>query len=376
MISLLVLYFSISIVVSFLCSLWEAVLLSITPAYAEIKLQQGTVLGKHLQLFKKDIDRPLAAILTLNTIAHTIGAIGVGQQAAIIWYDAHPLITSAVVPVLMTLMILVLSELIPKTLGATHWEAFAPFTVRSLRIAITVLKPLIAFSQLITRSLKRNREKKLFTRSDYVALAEIGAKQGMFEHNESEIIKNILHFNTVTAKTIMTPRTVVKTVSEDLSIAEFFEANKDLPFSRIPTYSGDQRDEITGYIRKDELMASLIEDQGEQPLGGIKRPILVVQEGFSLPNVFNQFLEKREHIALVVDEYGGMAGIVTMEDIIETLLGTEIIDEMDDTDDMQVLARKIWRRRAERLGLKDLKEPDGEMAGKAASESAEPKSEP
>lgn len=375
MISLLLAYFSIAIVISFLCSLWEAVLLSITPAYAEIKLQQGTSLGKYLQSFKRDIDRPLAGILTLNTLAHTIGAIGVGQQAAIIWYEAHPLVTSVIVPVIMTLGILVLSELIPKTIGATHWQKLAPFTVRSLRIVIALLRPLIGFSQLITRSLKRNREKKLFTRSDYVAMAEIGAKQGMFEHNESEIIKNILHFNTVTAKTIMTPRTVVKAVSEDLPIAGFFEANKDLPFSRIPTYSGDQRDEITGYIRKDELMACLIEEQGDRPLGEIKRPILVVQEGFSLPNVFNQFLEKREHIALVVDEYGGMAGIVTMEDVIETLLGTEIIDELDSTDDMQVLARKIWQRRARRMGLTDLEADDELAADDMTSRAAGPRRE-
>ena len=188
MISLLLLFFAIAIVVSFLCSLWEAVLLSITPAYAQIQLQKGNRLGHRLQTFKEDIDRPLAAILTLNTIAHTAGAIGVGDQASKIWFDAHPLITGLVVPATMTLAILVLSELIPKTLGANHWQSLAPMTARSLIGIIRLLGPLVWFCQRITSKLKKKDVLCAFSRSDSSAMADIGAQDGIFEQQESEII--------------------------------------------------------------------------------------------------------------------------------------------------------------------------------------------
>lgn len=356
MISLLLLFALIALVVSFLCSMWEATLLSITPSYAQLKLQEGTATGKRLESFKKDIDRPLAAILTLNTIAHTAGAIGVGQQATLLWEETHPFLTSVAVPVAMTLAILILSEIVPKTLGANYWQELAPLTVQSLEAVIVGLYPLVWLSQKITKALKKDKSRSVFSRVEFLAMAEIGVTEGTFERHESDLLKNLLLFNTVQVRDVMTPRTVVKTASEETTLQEFYEANKNLRFSRIPIHRGVDTEHIHGYVLKDELLSGLVQGKGEETLGSLEREILIVHESFPIPDLFNRFLLKREHIALVVDEFGGMAGIVTMEDVIETLLGMEIVDEYDGAADMQALARKNWERRAKRLGIIQEKE--------------------
>jgi len=353
MYTLLITFFLVSIVFSFLCSLWEAVLLSVTPAYAQIKMREGGGIGRQLQAFKENIDRPLAAILTLNTVAHTMGAIGVGVQASRIWEETSPFVTSVIVPVVMTLTILILSEIIPKTIGANQWKMLAPFTVRSLQILIVLLYPFVWLSQLITRALKRDKSRAALTRAEFLAMAEIGAEQGVFESRESEIIGNLLRLDSVRARDIMTPRTVVRVASEQTTLRAFFNAHPEGRFSRVPVHAQDSRDHITGYFLKDEMLAELVGRNDEKTLGEIKRAIVIVPENLPLPQVFTRLTEKREHIALVVDEFGGMAGIVTMEDVIETLLGMEIIDESDRTEDMQAMARKAWERRARALGLVD-----------------------
>jgi len=351
MYTLLITFFLISIVVSFLCSLWEAALLSITPSYAQVKLKEGSRIGQQLQSFKENIDRPLAAILTLNTIAHTVGAIGVGAQAAQIWAEANPMVTSVAVPAIMTLGILILSEIIPKTIGANHWQKLAPFMVNSLLVIIFLLYPLVWLTQFITRALKKDKSQSVFSRSEFLAMAEIGVEEGHVEPQQSEVIENLLLLHTVQAKDIMTPRPVVKTASEEMTIQDFFEGNKELPFSRIPLYERDSREDISGYFLKDKLHTSLLQGMASEPLKSIRREIIIIHETFSVPDLFKLFLEKREHIALVVDEFGGMAGIITTEDVIETLLGTEIIDEADHTVDMQALSREKWEQRVRKHGL-------------------------
>lgn len=351
MYSLLLTFFLIALLFSFLCSLWEAVLLSITPSYAQIKLKEGTSVGKQLQLFKQNIDQPLAAILTLNTIAHTVGALGVGSQAAQIWADSNPIITGFVVPAGMTMAILIFSELIPKTLGANYWKELCNFTVKSLVLLIMALYPLVWFSQLLTKKLKKDKVDAVFTRSDFLAMAELGEQEGVFAQTESHLINNLLQFNSVQASDVMTPRTVVIRVEETKTIAAFYEANKDLRFSRIPVYEKDHQDHIQGFILKTELLQKMLSNEGDQPVSSILRPISMIKESYPIPNLFNDFLEKSEHISVVVDEFGGMAGIVTMEDVIETMLGKEIIDEMDNTEDMRELARLRWKKRATKLGL-------------------------
>ena len=355
MYNLLITFFLLAILVSFLCSLLEAVLLSITPSYARVQLREGGRIGRQLESFKSNIDRPLAAILTLNTVAHTVGAIGVGDQSARIWADTNPMITGVIVPATMILGILILSEIIPKTLGANHWQKLVPFTVNTLEIIIFLLYPLVWVSQIITRALKRDKSQSVFSRSEFLAMAEIGVTEGVVEQQDSEIIGNLLQMVTVRAKDIMTPRTVVRLASEQQTIKDFYKTTGELPFSRIPLYEGKENEHIVGYFLKAELLESLVLGNGDLHLSTIKRNISVVHENLPISDLFNQFLEKREHIALVVDEYGGMAGIVTMEDVMETLLGMEITDESDNTVDMQALARKNWEARARRIGL--IKDP-------------------
>jgi len=214
-----------------------------------------------------------------------------------------------------------------------------------------MLYPLVWVLQIITGALKKDKSQSVFSHSEFLALAEIGVTEGIVEKHDSEIIGNLLRMQKVRVKDIMTPRTVVRLGSEEQTIKEFYKTAGELPFSRIPLYEGKVNEHISGYFLKAELLESLVQGNGDCLLSTIKRDIHVVHESLPLSDMFNHFLEKREHIALVVDEYGGMAGIVTMEDVMETLLGMEITDESDNTVDMQVLARKNWEKRARRIGL-------------------------
>lgn len=350
MYTLIIVFFLVSIVFSFLCSVWEAVLLSITPAYTERKTQEGGEMGKTLQEFKSNIDRPLAAILTLNTIAHTVGAIGVGAQAVEIW--GASIMATLVVPVVMTLAILILSEIIPKTIGANYWKELAGFTVKCLSFVILALTPLVFLSQIITRMLKKDKGASVLSRADFTAMADLGARHGVLDAGESSLISNLLKFKDVRAGDVMTPRTVMVAVDETMTLHDFHNAHPDLRFSRIPVYRGNA-DKMTGYFLKIEMLTRLVNAPGDTTtLSDIKRPLVTVKESFPIPELFDQFVAQREHVALVVDnEFGGTQGMVTMEDVIETLLGLEIVDEMDHAEDMQALARKNWEARAKARGL-------------------------
>ncbi|MDJ0657338.1 MAG: hemolysin family protein [Xanthomonadales bacterium] len=351
--TLLLVFFSIAIVTSFLCSLWEAVLLSVTPAYAQARMEQGSATGRQLQGFKENIDRPLAAILTLNTIAHTVGAIGVGSQANKIWAEANPIMTTLVVPVVMTLGILILSEIIPKTIGANSWQRLAPFTVQCLRVLIALLAPLVWMSQSVTKFLKRDKDAPVLTRSDFLAMTQLGEQEGVIETAESDIIGNLLKFSSVRVSDIMTPRTVVVTAPEEQTVADFLAEHPDLRFTRIPIFSDGIKDHIQGFVLKTDLLTDMVNNKGQTHLKEIGRNLMVVPGTVYVPDLFRRFLDDRQHLALVVDEFGGMSGIVSMEDVIETLLGMEIVDELDHAEDMQSLARALWQRRAKALGLLD-----------------------
>ena len=350
-------FFFASILFSFLCSILEAVLLSITPAYVGIQEQTDSHIAADLVRFKDDIDRPLAAILTLNTIAHTVGAIGVGSQAALIFGESMleiagvPIISlEALIAGLMTLAILIFSEVIPKTIGANKWEALTPFTIASLKIMLFVLAPLVWTSQYITRHLKKDKDKPVLSRTDFLAMAKLGTESGVLEESEQTIIHNLLRFSKVLVKDVMTPRIVVNTASEEITVREFQNVNSNLPHSRIPVYR-EKNDNITGYVLRDDILLNLAETQDHILLKALRRDIVVVHRTVPIPDLLDTFLIKKEHMALVVDEFGGMEGIVTMEDIIETLLGLEIVDESDNETDMQALARSNWERRAKRLGI-------------------------
>jgi CBS domain containing-hemolysin-like protein len=343
---LLIFYLCLAIMVSFLCSVLEAVLLSITPSYAASLAQKGSSLGAKVKELKQNVDKPLSAILSLNTIAHTIGAAGVGAQASLVFGAEYLGYVSGV----LTLLILILSEIIPKSIGASYWKQLTPFTVNVLSIITKVLYPLVLISQVITKWLASGKEEKSITRGELAVMTDIGEKEGVFQEGESRVIKNMLRFNSIMVKDVMTPRTVVLASDENLTIQELFDDKKFLRVSRIPIYQGNI-DQVVGFIHKHDLLDKMASDERTLPLTSIKRQIMIVPEDTRVPALFEQFLKKREHIALAVDQYGGMSGIVTMEDVLETLLGLEIVDEFDSTQDMQALAREQWKARASKLGF-------------------------
>jgi len=350
----IIIFALVSIVFSFLCSIWEAVLLSITPSFVNMELQKGSSLGKSLNAFKKDIDKPLSAILTLNTIAHTVGAIGVGAMAADMFKD-KPLIADlisyeSVIAVVMTLAILFLSEIIPKTIGANNWKGLAPFTVNSLSFLLKILAPLIWVSQWITKSFKKDKEKSVLTRTDFLALADVGKSSGALEESESSIITNLLGMDTLKVADVMTPRTVMQLVEEGTTLQEYYNTNQPMRFSRIPIYSGTP-DSISGMVLKDDILTNMLEGNKEQPLSSLKREISMVNQDKTLKELFTFLTTENAHLAIVHDNYGSVTGLVTMEDMLETILGMEIVDESDNVEDMQALARKRWEERAKKLGI-------------------------
>lgn len=354
---LLVTFFAASIFFSFLCSILEAVLLSITPAYVATQDRDNTAISRNLSRFKEDIDRPLAAILTLNTIAHTVGAIGVGAQAAIIFgaskielFGLAIVSWEGFVAGAMTMAILIFSEVIPKTLGANNWQALAPLSIRIIDLLMIVLAPMIWLSQIITRNLKKDKDKPVLSRSDFLVMSELGKEIGILKESEQKIIKNLLRFNRILIKDVMTPRIVMVAENGATTIRDFHDRNAELPFSRIPIYQ-DSNDKVTGYVLKDEILLSLVEEKGDEDLNSLRRDIIVSHSAAPIPDLLDKFITENEHIALVVDEYGGTEGLVTMEDVIETLLGIEIVDELDSAEDMRALARQNWQLRAQRMGL-------------------------
>ncbi|MBJ6367358.1 CNNM domain-containing protein [Snuella sedimenti] len=368
---LLVFYALISIFFSFLCSILEAVLLSVTPTFINLKKKEGKGYAIHLEHLKKDVDRPLIAILTLNTIAHTVGAILVGVQAKVAYTDLYGTKTQqifgiqftedvmvGIVSTIMTVLILVASEIIPKTIGATYWKQLANFTAKALDILIFPLKYTGALwlLQLTTKLIGGSGHGSVLNRESFMAMTDLAQEEGVFQENESKVIKNLLTFKEVFAKDIMTPRTVMKTEDETTTVEAFFNKNLNLRFSRIPVYM-DEPDNIKGLVLKDDVFKEMALNNGSKKLSDIKRDIIVVHRNIPIPILFEKLIESKNHMALVVDEYGSISGIVTMEDVIETLLGLEIMDESDTISDLQLLARKSWEARAKKLGIFEDKDP-------------------
>lgn len=343
--TLLVLYVCLALGVSFLCSVLEAVLLSVTPAYIAVAQQEGNPVGQHFGEFKRDIDRPLAAILSLNTIAHTVGAAGAGAQAAVVFAS----VPMGVISGALTLAILVLSEIIPKTLGAVHWKRLAPVVARTLVPIIWTMWPLVKMAQGISHLLSPGEKGASVSREELAALAELGNQEGVLKESESRIMHNLLRFGSLSSQSIMTPRVVVFSLPESTIVDEVVK-EQELRFSRIPVHTKGH-DEMSGYVLKQDILLAAARGEGSKTLGDLKRTLIAVPTMLPLPGLLERLLNERDHIALVVDEFGGTAGVVTMEDVVETLLGLEIMDELDSVEDMQQLARQKWVERARKLGL-------------------------
>jgi CBS domain containing-hemolysin-like protein len=348
--TLLVISVLLSLVLSFVCSLMEATILSVTPAYIAQLEHEGRPSGKHLRQLKTQIDRPLAAILSLNTATHTLGAAIGGAQAQALWNAQALLWFSA----LYTLAILVISELVPKTLGAVYWRATAPPGATILRVMIWVMAPLVWLSQRITRLIGRGQAHEghpaTVSRDELVAAARLAQQQGVLGRSESRILNSVFRLGSVRSHDIMTPRTVMFAVNEETPVRDVLVMPELASFSRIPLWR-EHHDDVIGYVRKDEVLLRAARDEHDLPLKTLRRDLLIVPDSLPVMQLFEQMLDKREQIGLVVDEYGGVEGIVTMEDVIETVLGLEIVDEADTVQDMREMARAKWYERALRLGL-------------------------
>lgn len=345
---LLVVYVLLALVFSFLCSISEAALLSMTPSYIAGLRQTHPKKARELKKLKEDnIDRSLAAILTVNTIAHTVGAIGAGAKAVTVFGSAWFGVFSAV----MTLLILFLSEIVPKTLGAVYWRQLSGMTALYVNVLVKSMYPLILVSEKLTQLIARDKQAQAFNRDEFVAMAGVGRELGHINERESKIIRNLFRFKSVPASAIMTPRIVVSALEKDMTVSEALRAPGLMPFSRLPLYD-DSLDHVVGFVLREDLLVAESRGHGDDRLTQYRRDILAVIDSNPLSRLLETLLEQRQHIAVVVGEYGDTKGIVTLEDVVETLLGIEILDEGDQVEDMQRLARQMWAKRAERMGIR------------------------
>jgi len=344
---LLLVYVLLALFFSFLCSVAEAVLLSITPSYIAELRERDPKQADRLQALKGEgIDRSLAAILTVNTIAHTVGAIGAGAKATSVFGDAWFGVFSAV----MTLLILFLSEIVPKTIGAVHWRRLSGFTATYVNLLIKLTYPLIVVSELLTRMIARGQKVHVFSRDEFVAMADIGQKSGQIDERESKIIRNLFRFKALTAEDIMTPRTVMVALQADTTVGQAYEGGGRIPYSRLPLY-GKDKDDVLGFVLREDILVAHLQGHDEAQVSTLRRDLLSVPATSALSGLMDALLKRRQHIAAVVGEFGETRGLVTLEDLVETLLGEEIMDEGDRVADMQVMARQLWERRARASGV-------------------------
>ena len=290
--------------------------------------------------YKQETDRPLAAILSLNTIANTIGAAGVGKQATLVfgseWFG--------VVSIITTLMILIFSEIIPKTIGTTYWKQLMSPVAHIISVLLIVMHPFVILIKVITKWISPREAEKAVSREEVSAMANVGEEEGVIEENENKIIQNIMKLDNIKAYDVMTPRVVAAIAPESMTLREFYDSDDYLHFSRIPVYAESQ-EYITGYVLRSDALEELAEDNFEMTLGSLRRDISFFNEEMSISAVWESLLKNKAQIALIIDEYGCFQGILTLEDIIETILGLEIIDENDEVSDLQQFARERWQKR-------------------------------
>lgn len=342
---LLLLYLFAALGFSFLCSVLEAVLLSTPMTFVSMLESEGRAGASLLKKYKQDIDKPISAILTLNTIAHTVGAAGVGAQSQEIWGDEFFALTSAV----LTFLILVLSEIIPKTIGASYWRQLAIPAARIIHTLVIITYPFVLLSEFITHFFSSNHQPMTVSREEVSAMVNVGAEEGVLATKENRMIQNLLKLDDIKARDIMTPSSVVEMAEESMTLREFYRHDAYSTYSRIPVYNEENDDFIKGYVLRQTILEKLSEDKFELRLTDIVRPVLTFQENEPVSKIWEKLLAKKEHISVIIDEYGCFRGIVTMEDVIETMLGTEIVDEKDTVTDMQELAREKWQEQQEAL---------------------------
>ncbi|MCH2155327.1 MAG: CNNM domain-containing protein [Opitutales bacterium] len=332
--TLLLFFLALAIGVSFLCSIVEAILLSLTPSFISSQKESGSKTGIILDELKSNVDRPLAAILSLNTVAHTVGAAGVGAQAQVVFQNVPFSIISGI----LTLLILVLSEIIPKTLGAAYWRDLATPTAYFLKFLVVAMWPLVAMSQTFSRLLTRKDGSPSISREEIDALADLGQKEGVIDKHDATILRSVLAFQDLHVSEIHTPRPVVRKLSATNTVREVWEERDTLTFSRYPVFKSDE--EVIGYVLKSEIVDLAAKDDWERTMESLCHEVMIIPEHLEVKRAFARFLRRREHMAAVVDEFGSFSGVLTLEDVIEELIGHEIMDEGDEIEDMRAFAKE------------------------------------
>ena len=327
--------------ISFLCSILEASLMSTPISYVTMREEDGYKPASRFKQYKQDTSRPIAAILSLNTIANTIGAAGVGQQANIL-FGSH---WFALVSIIVTILILVFSEIIPKTIGATRWKSLMGFTTACISFLIFIMYPIVVCIEWLQKHITpKDSTDTSVSRDEVSAMANVAEEEGDLEEDENVIIQNLINMDDVTAADVMTPRVVAHIAPERMTIKTFYRDKRYLHHSRIPVFA-DNDEYITGYILRMEALQLMAEDKYDVTLGEIKREIASFNEDTPLDEIWDEMLRKDEQISVIINEYGSFQGILTLEDVIETLLGSEIVDEYDTVRDMQQLALDKWKKR-------------------------------
>lgn len=343
--SLLILYILLAVLVSFLCSIAEAVILSVSTSYIASAERDGRKFGPQLRNLKDDINSPLAVILTLNTVAHTVGAAGAGAQAAMVFGSVYVGVFSAV----LTLIILVFSEIIPKALGAHYWRQLAPAAAGVLSFLVKALYPFVVLSNVLTRQFQGEKNLQGFSRKEFAAMADLGHQEGQLEAHEAAVLQNLLNLREMKVRDVMTPRSVMFSMDENCSIDSFFEEKQSKRYSRVPIYSSPEN--ITGFVLRGDLLAAQAAGKNDAPLANYRREMHAVIDATPLLKSLETMVGGQSQILLVVDEYGGTRGLITLEDILETLLGLEIMDESDTVADLQAVARRLGTIRKKKMGL-------------------------
>ena len=335
--------------ISFLCSILESTLMSTPISYITMREEEGYKPAVRFKEYKQDPSRAIAAILSLNTIANTIGAAGVGRQATLLFGSAWFGVVSAVT----TILILIFAEIIPKTIGTTRWRSLMGFTTGAIRTLIFIMYPLVLLIELISNWITpEDAPEAVVSRDEVSAMANVAEEEGDLEEDENTIIQNLISMDEVPAYEVMTPRVVCEIAPESMTLKSFYKNKRFRHHSRIPVYANDD-EYITGYILRMEALQLMAEDKFDTTLGEIRRDVATFDEDTPLDKIWDEMLSKDEQIAIIINEYGSFQGILTLEDVIETLLGSEIVDENDTVRDMQQLARDRWKKRAREEHAKD-----------------------
>ena len=339
MVVLFIFLFS-ALAISALCSILEATLMSTPLSFITMKEEEGYRPATKFKEFKQNSSRPIAAILSLNTIANTIGAAGVGSQATIVFGNEWFGVVSAVT----TILILVFSEIIPKTIGTTHWRYLMGFATRSISVLVIILFPVVVTLEWVSRLITPKADGTSVSREEVSAIANVAEEEDVLDEDENTLIQNIIKMDNIPAYEAMTPRVVCSIAPENMTVKDFYGSDEFRSHSRIPVYA-DNKEYITGYILRVDALQLLADDRFDKTLGEIRRDVELFSDETPLGKIWDAMMAKNEQIACIIDEYGAFQGILTMEDIIETLLGSEIVDEKDAVVDMQALARERWQKR-------------------------------